>query len=207
MSVVLLIRHGQASAGAEDYDVLSERGRRQAELVGAELRKLGMEPTRLLSGSLNRQRDTALLAAKGGGWTAPVEVDESWNEFDHGGVIASAGLRPGAADPLDQAIPRWSSGLHDEDYAESFSAFTDRVGRGFDRLVTQARGVVAVFTSAGAIAWIAAMLTAGGEPQWRALNRVAVNTGVTRIVVGRRGRTLVSYNEHLHLDPHSTTYR
>jgi hypothetical protein len=31
-------------------------------------------------------------------------------------------------------------------------------------------------------------------------NRVAVNTGVTKVITGRRGMTLVSFNEHGHLE-------
>jgi len=33
MPVVYLIRHGQASFGAQDYDVLSATGHRQAEVL------------------------------------------------------------------------------------------------------------------------------------------------------------------------------
>jgi hypothetical protein len=44
---------------------------------------------------------------------------------------------------------------------------------------------------------------------WRKLNPVCVNSGVTRLVAGRRGTTLVSFNEHGHLDgvPGVLTYR
>ena len=35
MGVVLLVRHGQASFGAADYDVLSPLGERQAAATGA----------------------------------------------------------------------------------------------------------------------------------------------------------------------------
>ena len=34
MAVVYLVRHGQASFGAADYDVLSDAGRRQAAVLG-----------------------------------------------------------------------------------------------------------------------------------------------------------------------------
>jgi broad specificity phosphatase PhoE len=37
MPTVLLVHHGQASFGASDYDVLSDLGRRQAEIVAASL--------------------------------------------------------------------------------------------------------------------------------------------------------------------------
>ena len=44
---------------------------------------------------------------------------------------------------------------------------------------------------------------------WSKLNPVCVNSGVTRVVTGRRGRTLVTFNEHAHLDgvPDVLTYR
>ena len=34
MSVLLLVRHGQASWGSADYDVLSDRGHEQSRLLG-----------------------------------------------------------------------------------------------------------------------------------------------------------------------------
>jgi hypothetical protein len=43
-----------------------------------------------------------------------------------------------------------------------------------------------------------------------AFNRVAVNTGVTKVVHGRGGTTLVSFNEHGHLEQRGgslVTYR
>ena len=39
MGVVLLVRHGQASFGSADYDVLSETGWEQGRLLGAWLRE------------------------------------------------------------------------------------------------------------------------------------------------------------------------
>jgi broad specificity phosphatase PhoE len=41
MASIYLIRHGQASFGAQDYDKLSELGRRQATLTGEYLRDTG----------------------------------------------------------------------------------------------------------------------------------------------------------------------
>jgi len=37
MGVVLLVRHGQASFGADDYDVLSETGIEQSRMLGRAL--------------------------------------------------------------------------------------------------------------------------------------------------------------------------
>ncbi|MFJ4033730.1 histidine phosphatase family protein [Streptomyces griseoluteus] len=43
MPLICLVRHGQASAGADDYDVLSESGRVQAAAVGRELARRACE--------------------------------------------------------------------------------------------------------------------------------------------------------------------
>ena len=61
MPVVLLVRHGQASFGADDYDVLSDRGREQSEVVGRELARRGLRSPVAVAGSLRRQRHTAQI--------------------------------------------------------------------------------------------------------------------------------------------------
>ena len=65
MSTLLLVRHGQASLGAADYDVLSPLGIVQAGRVGAHLARMITTPAAIYCGPLRRQRDTAthLVAA------------------------------------------------------------------------------------------------------------------------------------------------
>ena len=72
-----------------------------------------------------------------------------------------------------------------------------------------------VFTSGGPVSWVAAALLAGGPDEidpaaariWASLNRVVVNSSVTKVVHGSRGSTLVSFNEHVHLEGDVLTYR
>jgi len=59
VSEIYLLRHGQASFGAEDYDRLSEAGETQARLLGEHLAGLGLEFDAIFSGAMRRQRDTA----------------------------------------------------------------------------------------------------------------------------------------------------
>ena len=59
MGSIYLIRHGQASFGADDYDVLSPLGVLQAQIAGRHLADLGLHFDRCLSGDLSRQQDTA----------------------------------------------------------------------------------------------------------------------------------------------------
>ena len=218
MGVILFVRHGQASVGAADYDALSATGQLQSKMLGTEFLRRGVSATRILSGRLNRHQETARRTHRASKWSASVELDEAWNEFDHEDVLAvhrrvanatSAVTQQSSQLWFDQVIPRWSSGLHDHDYTEPFPAFTKRVDSALRTLAAElvSGETAVVFTSAGVIGWVTASLLRVGEPQWFALNRVAVNSGVTRVVVGSRGITLVSFNEYPHLTPQLVTYR
>src|SRR5689334_20040975 len=100
MGLVLLVRHGQASFGADDYDVLSETGVVQSRRLGEWLGETGLEPAAVLHGAMRRQRDTATAMVEAAGWPVVPELDEGWNEFDHIGVISRRG-----PDQLDQRPP------------------------------------------------------------------------------------------------------
>lgn len=69
MSRLVLVRHAQASFSADperafqDYDRLSDLGRRQAEALGEELAEAGASFDRVYAGPSVRHRDTADLVA------------------------------------------------------------------------------------------------------------------------------------------------
>ncbi|MFC8898324.1 histidine phosphatase family protein [Streptomyces cinereoruber] len=75
MPLICLVRHGQASSGTEDYDVLSGPGRAQAAAVGRELARRRLRDPHLVAGTLNRQRDTARIAAEAAGFRGPLHQD------------------------------------------------------------------------------------------------------------------------------------
>ena len=60
MGQLLLVRHGQASWDGADYDVLSEVGHRQGELLGAALAARGIRPELVVTGGMRRHRDCVL---------------------------------------------------------------------------------------------------------------------------------------------------
>ena len=66
VSVLLLVRHGQASFGAADYDELSALGEEQSRLLGASLAARGVRPDVVLRGSMQRHRQTADGRGRGG---------------------------------------------------------------------------------------------------------------------------------------------
>ena len=71
--------------------------------------------------------------------------------------------------------------------------------RTVDRLEPSQTAVVV--TSGGPVSWVAATPARRRLPRsGRRLNPVTVNSSVTKVVVGRRGATLVSFNDHSHLE-------
>jgi broad specificity phosphatase PhoE len=224
MPSVLLIRHGQASFGATDYDVLSDLGERQAAAVHADLERRGVVGARLVAGGLRRQRDTALP------WTkrrAELEIDLRWNEYDSADVLgahspADASLeRPiGAGGEslgtrefqslLDDALLAWIDAGADSTAREPWPAFQGRCRAALTTLVDGlgAGETALVFTSGGVIATLAARLLGLPDSAMLAFNHVVVNAAITKVVSGRRGVSLVSFNEHGYLEPdHLVTYR
>lgn len=207
---LLLVRHGQASWGAADYDVLSETGWEQSRLLGKALVARSIVPDLVVGGGMRRHRETA-EACLGELRDAPAAVsDPGWDEFDHVAMLPSSfeGRRPSKPEFqewFEAATDRWTGGDHDDDYTESFTAFTDRVDSALRRTAEAVgSGTALVFSSGGPVAWATASLLADERAVcsrlWRRLNPVCVNSGVTRLVTGRRGTTLVSFNEHHHLD-------
>lgn len=61
---ILMVRHGQASYGAEDYDNLSPLGRQQSFWLGQHLNQLGFEPSLAIQGSLKRHAQTLAEISK-----------------------------------------------------------------------------------------------------------------------------------------------
>jgi broad specificity phosphatase PhoE len=237
VALVVLVRHGQASFAGPEYDVLSPLGERQATLVGDRLAGYG-DVDRVAHGTLRRQRHTADLVVEAlstdlAGQPAEVpEVAEDgrWDEYDHEELLtrlmrthadrqAFVEEMEAAEDPrrvfqqhFDAAVRRWTAGGHDDEYRESYTAFGERVDAALDDLLAglgRSRTAVVV-TSGGVMGAISAQLLGLDAAGWARLNRVIVNTGIVKLAYGRAGTTLVSFNDHAHLeaDPRElVTYR
>lgn len=208
MTIVLLVRHGQASLRAADYDQLSDLGREQAGLVAAALAARGIDEPRIVRGEHRRHAQTV----EGAAWPTAT-VDRRWNEFDHRQILDVS--------PLDRMAPaeretawlqgkeRWAGGEHDDDYEMTYAEFARRAISALDEVANdlpEGRPAIAV-TSAGVIAAVVSALLRGGPEMWLRLQTVTVNAGITKVSLGRRGRTLISFNDHAHLEPDLVTYR
>ena len=165
MSAIYLIRHGQASFGAENYDVLSPRGVEQSRALG---RYFATRPVRLdaiYAGPPQRQRDTArhlsLAAAELGGPLPAIAIAPELDEYPaiellrkwlpalaaEDGELAAAlgqmaqagGGRPPSARTVQAAfehiVARWARGELDTGELETFAAFCERVSSGVRRIM------------------------------------------------------------------------
>jgi broad specificity phosphatase PhoE len=215
MPTILLIRHGQGSYGAADYDELSPRGQEQSSAAARELAARELTVKRILSGSLRRQRDTAAPTAATLGLSA--SVDPRWNEFEmddiltaHSRTAARAHAAPGTEPVssaefqrlLEPALASWIEAGEQSPAAETWTHFDGRIRAALYELAEElpSGGTGVVFTSAGVIAALcSAVLQLSGETVIR-LNRVSINAGMTKLACGRSGISLVSFNEHAYLE-------
>ena len=233
MGVIYLVRHGQASFGADDYDQLSPLGQEQARHLGKWINDCGLNVAAIATGTQKRHRQSAAACSTLCSTPAPDNwrADAGFNEFDHHEVLVRH--RPDFAEPqalkqflansrnsrqefqqiFSQAVARWIDGSHDADYAESFSVFRERVTTALQRLIdSAASGEDAwLFTSGGSISAIVQGVLAIPDARIFELNWTLVNTGVTKLL-HRPGRISLSYiNSHAHLErlkrPELITYR
>ena len=210
MPVVYLVRHGQASYGAEDYDVLSVIGHEQSAVVGRELQRRGITSPQVVCGDLVRQRNTALGIIDSARFESTMTIDPRWNEFDHPDLplpTTGAGDSSDFQRRLDTALENWVR----EDNLDGWRGFQDQ---SFDALMDFAGTLTAgatglAVTSGGVVSAIVSRIWGLDAQGTVRINRVVANTSLTSIVFGRQGMNLLSVNDHSHLQTNRDllTYR
>jgi broad specificity phosphatase PhoE len=207
MAAIYLLRHGQASFGGADYDVLSEVGKQQAMVLGAELRRREPAVHAVWSGTLRRQLETAAAALPEAGVDVPVRADPRWDEYDHLGLVPSGqpALVTEARDfqrLLDDGLTAWIGGGHAVGTSGTWAEFSGGVSAAVADVFADLPkgGAALVFTSAGVISAICALLLSAPPAGYLAVNRTMANASITKLVSGRSGVSLVSLNEHGHFE-------
>lgn len=206
MGTVILVRHGQASYLAADYDRLSPMGEEQASRLGAHWARLRVGFDVAYTGPRRRHLRTAELARAvlvegGGACPEPAlldELDEIRGDFR----------------PIGMAMDRWMSGELVVEDAEPWPDFTARVLRAIERLRADAAGGrrVIAFTSGGPIGVALHRALGLDAPRTLDLIMTARNGSVTEFRSTNRGGdrfTLHAFNAvpHLEDEPRLLTYR
>jgi broad specificity phosphatase PhoE len=232
MGQIFLVRHGQASFGAADYDCLSSLGQVQGKLLGQWWGECGQRFGRVVTGSLKRHRQTAeacvgalpITLKPSGDW----HTDTGFDEYDHDELLhrhrpefadpvaaqkaleASGNPRRAFAQIFSEAFSRWQSGAHDAEYRESWTVFRTRVGAALERAAANDESTL-VFTSGGPIAAITQSLLGLPDARIAGLNWSLANSAVTKLFA-KPGRVTLGYlNSIAHLErtgqPEQITYR
>ena len=218
MTTIYLIRHGQASFGAESYDKLSPNGELQAKLLGQYFNQILKEEPYVVAGSMQRHQQTANLALAECFPEAEIQTDSAWNEFNHQQVFAQyeprfnephllkqdveneVNPRAYLAKIFEGAIERWTGGDYHHEYDESWPDFKSRVETSLQNLCdelakTKPRYAV-VFTSGGVISVAAGKLLELNPNRTFALNWAITNTSMTTLRLVGNEPQLLSLNEH-----------
>lgn len=176
MSVLYMVRHGQASFGQMNYDRLSELGERQMRILGEYWARWGARLDAVYTGTLARQRRSAECVGEvyqktGAPFPAAVELS-GFNEYDSQSILT------GSIPSVLSKHPEIAS------LVKEFSAN----GEGPD-LVNNRKAFQRLFSRVMDL-WVAGKLNVSGMESWpeftsrvnRALDRVMAEQGGGRTV-------------------------
>lgn len=211
MAELIVVRHGQAAFGQVNYDQLSDLGHKQAELAGKVLAEMGWVPDRLITGTLERQRDTMTSM----GFTGAREEHAGFNEYDFNDLLHARydgnvpdvvkGERKTHFRTLRETVFEWQDGGLPS-ASESWTDFETRVAAALNFATdTEARRVLVV-SSGGVIGQLVASAMQAPTRMMMEVNLQIKNASINRFVFSK-GRVFVQgFNATPHLDTTETAH-
>ncbi len=211
MGTVYLVRHGQASFGAADYDQLSALGERQCHALGQWLAARGIRFGHVLRGSLRRHVQS-LQALQAGFGDLPAALEwPGLNEYDSDALIHA--LHPGPlARPdtpevyrahfrlLRDALAAWMDGSVQPRGMPSHADWVAGITAALDHVRTQCSGDVLVVSSGGPISTAVAQVLQAPPRSSIELNLRLRNSALTELAYTPKRHMLLSFNHLPHLD-------
>lgn len=203
---IILIRHGQANSDAkteEDYDRLSDLGHQQASWLGQYLKSLQVPFDHLISGDLNRHRETASSMDLG----LKAQIDPRVNEMRYFDMAHELERQTGQSIPtntsefgthLPKVLAAWEAGKMDHVHmplATFKQGFLDVVQGCFDR-----GGRTAIVTSGGVIGTFVAASLGLAHKEAGALILPIFNSSMHRVVQVHGMGRVSGFNGTPHLD-------
>jgi len=213
MSELYLIRHGQASFGAENYDQLSTLGYQQARWLGEYFRDRNIYFDRIVIGEMARHRQTAESICQGLGKELAFDVHAGFNEFDFKALIlAYIKQHPDQAitdwhDPkqvyavMKSAMIAWSCDEIHAPIAETWQAFRQRVNVALQYAQqVEPKQRVLVASSGGVISMALSQVMGFDSHSLINLNLQSKNTGISHFYFNQKNIYTSSFNHVPHLD-------
>lgn len=212
MGTLYLVRHGQASFGADDYDQLSELGRRQSVRLGEYFAERGIHFDGLIAGTLRRHKQTLEGILQGMNRAGEHLAWDGLNEYDSGAVLATVHPEPleKPASPeayrhhfrlLRDGLARWMAGATQPRGMPTYDEFVAGVKGALDHVRANHFGQnVLVVTSGGPISTAVGHVLGTPPETTIELNLRIRNTAITEFAFTPKRHMLVSFNAIPHLD-------
>lgn len=216
MGTLYLVRHGQASFGADDYDQLSEQGQRQSQRLGEHFAFKGIAFEAVLAGTLKRHAQTFAGIQAGMQAAGAPDLPEplllpGLNEYDSAAVIAT--VHPEALDKpttpelykhhfrlLRQGLARWMAGQAQPEGMPSYAEFSAGIAAALEHVRTRHTGNVLLVSSGGPISTAVGQVLGTAPETTIDLNMRIRNSAVTEFVYTPSRHVLLTYNTLPHLD-------
>jgi broad specificity phosphatase PhoE len=220
-TTLYLIRHGQASFGAADYDRLSPLGHQQAQALGRALHLQGVTPDAVFLGDMRRHRETMDGIADGMNQAAGGGTDHAFtptvipglNEFDFAGLINARFASPDTEDmPADihqdrrkyfaimrDCVLEWQRG-EIVNPPETWPDFTARVRAAREEITASGAKSALAVSSGGPIGQsISEVMQAPADAMIR-LQLQVINCSVSRLILTPSTTHLHGFNEVPHIN-------
>jgi len=212
MGSLYLVRHGQASFGAADYDQLSRTGYEQCRLLGAYWRERGQRFDAVFTGTLKRHAQSLAGIVEGLGESLPSVALPGLNEYDSEAVVRA--IHPGPlgvpTDPeavkqhfrlLRQGLLAWMRGETAPAGMPLHADFAAGVADALARVLALGVGKQVLIVSSGGPIATAVSQVLGCPPEtFVELNLRIRNSAVTEFAFNPKRHHLVTFNTLPHLD-------
>ena len=211
MGTLYLVRHGQASFGAQDYDQLSALGARQCHALGQYFAQRGVVFEAVLRGTLRRHAQALAALADGFGALPAAQEGPGLNEYDSEALIRTVHSGPLAAPDspevyrahfrlLRQGLAAWMAGQAQPQGMPRYADFVAAINAALDHVRLQHQGHVLLVSSGGPIATAVGQVLGTPAQTTIELNLRIRNSALTEFAFTPKRHMLVSYNHLPHLD-------
>jgi len=212
MGTLYLVRHGQASFGAADYDRLSDLGHRQSVRLGEYFAHKGIQFDAFIAGTLHRHRQTLEGVLRGMNRAGEHLAWEGLNEYDGDAVIATVHPhkleKPSSPEMyrqhfrlLREGLAKWMAGKASPVGMPAYPDFVKGVCGALDHVRENHHGKnVLVVTSGGPIATAVGHVLNTPPETTIELNLRIRNTSITEFAFTPRRHMLLTYNGLPHLE-------